>query len=370
MSCSATMRLLAFMSIVVGGCADRAATRIEIEPLAEGEWIVVDASGDGAILRQMHTTRPSQRRAARESAALAVLEDTLRTVEIDTVLITVGDSIIPLVHVRGHDVYMPLHGQPHLLRSPTNPRRYTFEHNDAIWLFTAPDSIRKLTQDDDLSTLRGQQQEGVAILYWSTNPVWSSNGELIAFVSNREAFRARVQGQSLWMLDPNTEAQQALYNEPRVSVRNEGALGPEFIFISSEQPGVFSIHPQTRRVTLRANGYVAGTHPRGEAVVINDNGRLIVLREQSTDTLPDPPAGRTWNPNAFISPSAKNIALFSSDGKGDYTLHVFQQNNETLLRAAVPGGPSYGPVWADDRTIIFAAMRIGGELTTYRADLR
>ena len=161
-----------------------------------------------------------------------------------------------------------------------------------------------------------------------------------------------------------------MFNRPRVSVRNEGAFGSDFLFISSAEPGVFSIDPQTRRVTRRAHGYVAGANRAGAGVVINDNGRLIVLRGETTDTLPAAPNGRTWNPSAFFSPSGDNIALFSTDNRGDYTLHVFRKGEEAALSAAVPGGPSYGPVWASDETIIFAAMRIGGELITYRADLR
>jgi hypothetical protein len=271
--------------------------------------------------------------------------------------------------ISGGAFFTTLPGGPRLHRSPVDPRLYAFEHEDAIWVFKAPDGMNKLTLDDDVAALRAKQREGEVILYWSVNPVWSGDGTFISFLSNREAVRADVRGQSIWMIDAYTGVQRPLWAVPNASAHVDAVFGEDFVFSSSHAPGVFSVHPRTRAVTSVGNGYVAAAHPAGAALLLNDNGKLILLHNDTRDTLPDPPAGRTWSTRAAFSPSGRRVAVFSTTMAGQHILHVFGAQGEAIEPAALNAPPSYGPAWTSEDALIFTTSERGA-LNTFRATLR
>jgi hypothetical protein len=330
-----------------------------VSPLADGEWIVLDQSERGALLQQNHTREPGIR----------MLTDQLSAVVTDTFSLHAGNAILRLVRVGGGAFYTASPGGPQLLPSPADPQVYAFEHEDAIWLFRAPDRVQKLTQDGDLVSLRTRQREGEVILYWSVNPVWSGDGRFIAFLSNREAVRGGSSGQSIWVIDAGTGSQRALYHRPRESAHVDAVLGEEFVFTSSTAPGVFSVHPRTGKVTRLGDGYVMGGQPRGGALLLNNDGQLVLLNGSTADTLPDPPAGHVWSTRAAFSPTAERIALFSTDQAGSYTLHVFAADGSAIAPYPLPAPPSYGPAWTTESSLIFT-VSTRGSLQTFRAELR
>lgn len=344
--------------VVAGGCANQP-TRLEVSPLAEGEWIVLDQSERGALLQQNHTREPSIR----------MLTDHLSAVVTDTFSLHAGHSIIRLMRVGGGAFYTAAPGGPRLLASPADPLVYAFEHEDAIWLFRAPDRLQKLTQDDDLVSLRTRQREGEVILYWSVNPVWSGDGKFISFLSNREAVRGGTVGQSIWVIDAGTGSERALYDRPRESAHVDAVLGEEFVFTSSTAPGVFTVHPRTGNVARLGAGYVMAGHRHGAALLLNNNGRLVRLNGSTADTLPEPPAGHVWSTHAAFSPAAEWLALFSTDQAGSYTLHVFSANGSAISPYPLPAPPSYGPAWNTESSLIFT-VSTRGSLQTFRAELR
>lgn len=351
-------RRLLLASAISWGCADQP-SRLQVSPLADGEWIVLDQSERGALLQQNHTREPGIR----------MLTDQLSAVVTDTFSLHAGNAILRLVRVGGGAFYTASPGGPQLLPSPADPQVYAFEHEDAIWLFRAPDRVQKLTQDGDLVSLRTRQREGEVILYWSVNPVWSGDGRFIAFLSNREAVRGGSSGQSIWVIDAGTGSQRALYHRPRESAHVDAVLGEEFVFTSSTAPGVFSVHPRTGKVTRLGDGYVMGGQPRGGALLLNNDGQLVLLNGSTADTLPDPPAGHVWSTRAAFSPTAERIALFSTDQAGSYTLHVFAADGSAIAPYPLPAPPSYGPAWTTESSLIFT-VSTRGSLQTFRAELR
>ena len=217
--------------------------------------------------------------------------------------------------------------------------------------------------------MRARQREGAVILYWSANPVWSGDGKFISFLSNREAIRGGRAGQSIWVIEAVTNSQRALYDRPRESAHVDAVLGEQFVFTSSVTPGVFSIHPRTGKVTRLGDGYVMAGQPRGAALLLNNNGTLVLLAGCTADTMPDPPAGHVWSTRAAISPTGERIALFSTDQAGRYTLHVLGADGSAILPYPLPAPPSYGPAWATESSLIFT-VSTRGTLQTLRAELR
>jgi hypothetical protein len=364
-TCAARLVLLAVVGVTAN--CDRA-TRLDIQPLADGEWIIVHASERGGFLRK---TRDMQPRRERQPFAMLPefvwLGDTLTPVRADTFSLAVGATRISFVRLQRGEFFASLTGQPVLQRSPVDSQLYAFEHDDAIWVLKAPDTLHKLTLDYDLDTLRTRQREGAVILYWSVNPVWSGDGKFIAFNSNRESVRTGAPGQSLWIIDAYTGVQRPVYDIAGESVHVEGAFGEEFVFISNQRSGVFAVHPRTRAVRKLGDGYVLARHPRGAAILLNNNGALTLLRGDARHELTHPPAGEVWSTQAAIAPSGHLVAIYSTDQAGSYTLNILGANTITPIK--LPALPSHGPAWFDDRTIIFSVQE-RGNLRTYRAVLR
>jgi hypothetical protein len=355
--------------IAVVGCTRSPAT-LEVGPLADDEWITMDPSIPAYLLHRSRDAHPrAERQAAPPLPVIRVLRERLEDVAVDTFSLQTGRASVSLIRLDGGSFYAPLLGQPHLRRSPADDQRYVFEHLDAIWAFETPDIMRQLTHDNGLDSLRALQREGEVILYWSVDPVWSGDGKFIAFLTNREAVRGGRRGQSIWIIDANTGVQRPLYDPPDVSAHVEAAFGAEFVFISNRDPGVFSIHPRNRRVTKLGNGYVLAGHPAGAALLLNENGALVFLRSETRDTLAAPPGGHVWSTRATIAPSGDKVALFSTDQRGEYVLHVLRPGTPALPGYRLPAPPSSGPAWTDDHSIIFSVQNAVMQ-RTYRAVLR
>ena len=364
---TSAVRLLALAAFTVAGC-DRAPGRLDIQPLADGEWTIVDANDRGTVLRKTRDMQPRrERQLVPAIPEFALLADTLLPLRADTFSLDGDDARFSFVRIRGGEFFATVTGQPVLQPSPTDSQLYAFEHGDAIWALKAPGTLHKLTLDYDLDTLRTRQREGSVILYWSANPVWSGDGKFIAFNSNRESVRTGMAGQSLWIVDAYTGVQKSIYDVAGESVHTEGAFGEEFVFISNRRPGVFAVHPRTRATRKLGDGYVLARHPRGITLLLNNNGALTLLRGNAPRELADPPAGEVWSTQAAIAPSGDMVAIYSTDQAGRYSLHVLGPN--TITPVTLPALPSHGPAWSDDRTIVFSVQE-QGNLRTYRAALR
>ena len=361
-------RLVVWLGVAATTGCDRAPTRLDTQPVAEGEWIIVDASERGTVLRKTRDMQPQQQRQRVPSfPEFALLRDTLVPLRADTFSLAGDETRIAFVRLRNGEFFATATGQPTLYRSPVGAQLYAFEHGDAIWVLKATGTLHKLTLEYDLDTLRTRQREGSVILYWSANPVWSGDGRFIAFNTNRESVRTGTAGQSLWIIDAHTGVQGFVYEVAGESVHTEGAFGEDFVFISNQKPGVWAVHPQTRAVRTLGAGYVLARHPRGIALLLNNNGALTFLRGNLRLELVDPPAREVWSTQAAIAPSGDMVAVYSTDQAGRYTLHIL--GADPITPVTLPGLPSHGPAWSDDRTILFSVQE-RGNLRTYRARLR
>jgi hypothetical protein len=363
-------RIKAFLlAALMIGCA-RKPDELHVTPFAAGEWTVAGHTQRGAIVQRSRDMQPRAARAEPQprQPTFAGAGERPTPLAADAFTIIEGPGPIHLVRIDNGRFYASATGQPQLLPSPTDSLRYAFEHEHAIWVFKPPHELRKFTLDYDRDTLITKQREGVVILYWSARPMWSADGKFISFLSNREAVRAATSGQSLWVIDAYSGVQSALLDSLRQSVSTEGVFGDEFVFISDAQPGVFAVHPRTRAVRKLGDGYVLASHARGRALLLNENGRLRLLRGGETFTLPDPPAGFVWSTQASVSPGGDHVAVLSTDQAGVYMLHVMD-GTSSIAPYRLPAPPSHGPAWISDDALIFTVQERTG-LQTYRAVLR
>ena len=349
--------------------------RIEITPLAEGEWMVLDATSSSAVLLQMGSTaRASARGGARSGGpVIQVLRDTLEPATTQALSARVGANTLQLTRVQtgDGDFYFNPAGTPRLIRSPAQSHLYAFEHEDAIWVWKASDStMNKLSLDDGLPALRARQREGEVILYWTADPMWTGDGAFISYHTNRTGVATSTATQGIRVIQTGTGVEKTIYDSIGTSVHIDGVHGEELVFSSSSAPGVFAVHPRTAATRAVAPGYVMGSHPGGRGLVVNQNGQLSVITSEGIDSLPAPSSQFVYTSHAHFSPSGKRVAVFSTDERGTYALHVYDIERERMFTAAIAGGPSYGPVWASDATVIFAAARPSSPLLTYRADMR
>ena len=114
---------------------------------------------------------------------------------------------------------------------------------------------------------------------------------------------------------------------------------------------------------------MVGFDTAGRAVLINNHGRYFLTRPQSTDTLPPVARGHAYSSHAHFSPSARRLAIFSTDQQGGHELHVFVEGLHHLS-IPVPGGPSYGPRWLSEDALLLAAQRPRAGSITYRVHVR
>jgi hypothetical protein len=358
------VRLLPVASaVLLGACAPE---RIVITTLAEGEWIVLDATSQPAIL--LHQSRASARLAI--TPQIGALRDSIITVAHETFSSRIGQDEIQLTRtwVADREVFHAALRAPDLIRSPADPDLYLTEYKDGIWIWKASHrSWNQLSLDHGLDSLRAQQREGEVILYWTSGPVWSGDGQFIGFMTNRTGVRTGTATQGIRVVQAGTGIEKTIYDSVGVSVHIDGVLGEEFVFSSSAAPGSFAVHPRTGVVRKLADGYVMGFHPGGKGIVVNQDGQLTLYRADDRQALPPPDSGFTYTSHAFFSPNGKRMAVFATDGRGTYSLHVYDRHANRVLRAPVAAGPSYGPAWASDATIIFAAARASSPILTYRA---
>ena len=364
------MRLFVLVALSALACA-RPNSRIEITPVADGEWHVLYSRDDGALLREVERGGSRNSR-ANVQPRLALFADTLRPVRIDTIWIFAGDSRIQLINVDQGRFFFTLAG-PNLIQSPTNSELYAFEHKHLIWLFKSREqTMNKLTLDVGLDSLLAKQREGEVILYWASNPQWTGDGEFISFLTNRAAVRAGVRGQQMWVVHATTGRESDLFVAPGVNAHNDGVFEDDIVMSSDGAPGVLLISPRDSSASRISDGYLVTFEKRGNAILVNENDQLKLLRkgQQEFEALPAPTPGLVWTPTAAISPSGQRVAAYATNNNGAYVVYVFDARDQSMLSVELPAPPIAAPTWISERDFIFSANPLRAQPKTYRARLR
>ena len=348
-------------------CA-RAPSRIEIAPVADGEWHVLHTRDDGALLRYVERGGRRERGSVVEPR-LAVFSDTLRPVRFDTFSLAAGKSSVHLANVDNGRFFFAPNG-PQLIPSPKNEEVYAFEHEHGIWVFKSRErSVNRLTSDAGLDSLLAKQREGEVILYWASNPLWTGDGDFISFVTNRAAVRAGVRGQQLWVVNSNTGIENDLFVAPGVNAHNDGVFEDDIVMSSDRAPGIYIVSPRDSSAARISDGYLVTYEKHGNGILVNDNGQLLLFMggEEQPERIPAPAPGLTWTPTASISRAGRRVAVYATDGSSKYILYVFTVGKPAMVSSELPGLPVTPPVWISDRDMIFTAAALRAEPKTYRA---
>lgn len=364
-----SIRLFAIASLLTA-CSDPPRA-LELSLAAEGEWIVRGIGENGVVV--IHMPGDAARRGRQlPSPRVGLMRETIESIDAQTIQLKLDTASLDVVRADG--LYFSLPG-PQLVRSPAAANRYVIEYADAIWLFAAPDTVIKLTSDDDVAELRSRQREGEVILYWSVDPVWSADGRYVAFITNRESVRGGTETQSIWVIDIEKRQHSPLVVLPSAAAHTEGVFGEEFLYTSSSSTGVLAVHPQTANSRRLSEGLLLASHPRGEAVAItagNPEARDIWIFGWRFDALrlATPGERLTWSTQSHFSPSGNRFAVVATDNAGFYRLHVFMEETRTSLSVDIPGGPTTQPFWISESALIFSSGKPGEALRTWVVRLK
>lgn len=244
-------------------------------------------------------------------------------------------------------------GTPSLSQSPVDAGTSLVERDHRIWLRDATGRQRQLTADTTgehrFAELFARQREGEVILYWATVPLWSPDGKLVAYVTNRESVRAGTQGQAVWIADIATGAERPLLSTPGKAYRHAGWLGGELLFFGDAAPGVWAVDPRSGVQRAVSDGYVTATTRDGSAVAITRGDSVVVLSRGVETGLPAPPPGFRYASDAEFSPNGQRLAIALSDGRGGSQVRVFETASGRSATLAYPDSlsPTHRPTWRD-----------------------
>jgi hypothetical protein len=242
---------------------------------------------------------------------------------------------------------------PSPLPSPVDPGAALVERDHRIWLRDRSGRLRQLTADTTgehrFAELFARQREGEVILYWATVPMWSPDGRLVAYVTNRGSVLAGTPGQAVWVVDPATGVERPLLSTPGKSYRHAGWLGEELLFFGDAAPGVWAVDPGSAAQRFVSDGYVSATTGDGSAVAITRGDTVVVLSRGVETDLPAPPPGFRYASDAEFSPDGQRLAIALSDGRGGSQVRVFEMSSRRSATLAYPDSLSatHRPTWRD-----------------------
>jgi hypothetical protein len=254
---------------------------------------------------------------------------------------------------------------PVLRRSPAEAGEYVFAEADQLWLYGRARGAVRLTADEaggfrraELARRMDERPEYGRSLLWAAEPLWSSDGRSIAFVTNREGVAAgRAGEQSVWIRDVAGGEERPLLAAPGVSYAPFGWVGGSLALTRSDAPGIHSVDPASGALRKLADGDPLAVSPAGDALAYLEDGRIRILRNGESRDLPAAPAGHVYTPFAAFSPGGGRLAVVAAGADGSRQLGVFDAATGQVAFQPLPSRPGQSalldpPAWAGEGAIL------------------
>jgi hypothetical protein len=253
---------------------------------------------------------------------------------------------------------------------------YAFEHAGHVWRFTGAEGSRRLTaetvQGFDLATLRAARTEESGPLLWAINPLWSRDGQWLAYTTNRNAVRSNTSGQEVWLIDVQSGTERPLLSTTGVTYVAVGWMERELLFRRDDQPGaVLAIDPVSGAVRRVTDGYPLAIADTGRSVAVLrgadvTDATIHIVRPQGTTDLPAPPAGHYFIAIAQPSPNGSAFLLMARTLEGAHQIGVFRIATGQIEWTPLEGVPARRaltdpPRWVTNARVLlnFADRRTG-----------
>lgn len=252
---------------------------------------------------------------------------------------------------------------------------YVFNTDGTVWNLQPGAAPKKLVADSAPGFSRQELAAGPGFeadvdLIWAAAPVASPDGRFVAYVSNREALKARTAGQSVWMVDYETGHEQALLDQAGNSFTPLGWMGEELLF-TSDQGGVSAVDPGSGQVHAMSTGMLLAVESAaGVAAVLEGDvpsRRTLVIMKGGTRTRVARRARWEYAGTADFSPDGSRLAVVLSAMDGSKQIQVVdvETGKSQLLSLPSPRREvlTDPPRWVDDETLLIttSSRRSGQE---------
>ena len=239
--------------------------------------------------------------------------------------------------------------------------------------------VSQLTRDtvDGVSRafLRTRTAESGPYLFWATQPSWSPDGSLVAYVTNRSWMLVPGSGQELWLVDVAAGRERPLLSTRGEFYSPQGWLGSELLY-TSRAGGIDAINVRDgQRRTIARDGTAVTSMPNGGRLLYMtgklDSLRAYVLSLSETIAIPNPPPGQRFDYAGAFSPSGRQLLLgtsFAADSGMTRALYVFDIASRRLTpflqwnfreSGRHPGGI---PAWLDESTLLVSRSARGRDV--------
>jgi hypothetical protein len=257
------------------------------------------------------------------------------------------------------------------LESPTELGLYVVEHGNRLWLLAdtgasllTADTVQGIARD----TLRSQTAEGGPYLYWASHPLWSPDGSLVAYLTNRTWMLARGSGQEVWLAEMRPRRERPLLSERGAFFYAVGWLGAEIVY-TARKAGIIAVDARTGTRRTIGPGAPVAFSARGSRLlymtVAGDTVRAHVLAERRIPDIPDPPAGERLDYAGSFSPTNDRLLLSTSFARDSgitramYVYDIPAKRLTQLVKWSFRAGnrhPQGLPAWLDDSTLLVTQL--------------
>jgi len=383
--------LMSVASVITAATASAPsfAQSAQFEKLPTGAWSVVSRDGQMTVLARLPersgtTVRvPSgQRPVASVSNDVLVFTGSAKPIHTQATLrqvpaVGIRGGVMPvrIVEAGGRQIaFNPPGAGPRLIPSPADPTLYVFEQAGTLRRLTSGGVVSPAVADvvrnfNRPALLAKERPEGHYLL-WAADPLWSTDGRYLAYVTNREAILGGTGGQSIWLLDVEAGRERPLLVGRGESFGPIGWLGNTLLY-TDRSGGISSIDVPTEKRRRGIPGFHLAVDRQGTSLAYAvgagpEQRKVTVLQCGAPFDVPAPPAGYVYEAYGDFSPDGNALLLVARNSVGPTKLAVYRLLTRAIRFIDLPGVPQSSllinrPTWVqNDAVLVTTADRKSG----------